>query len=350
MKALGRLPLRWLLIAVLVLAVAIGGIVLVRSAHDEEQLRVTAEFDSAVGVYAGSDVRVLGVKVGEVTQVTPEGDHVRVELAVDADVRVAATTGAVIVAPTLVSDRYVQLSEPWTSGPELESDTTIPRDRTAVPVEIDQLYDSLDQVASLLGPRGANRDGALSELLTVGSKNLAGNGRAIRLVLDRLGHATGTLSGAGDDTFAMIENFDRIARTLVANDTHVAAVNSQLARVARTIARDRQAMQDGLAYLATALGQVEEFVHDNRGSIETSVKELAATVRLLTRRQGSLAQMLAVAPVTIQNLLRSYDPNAGLLGGRANPNDVTLWGPGAAGRRAPALPLPLSPDREGLDP
>jgi phospholipid/cholesterol/gamma-HCH transport system substrate-binding protein len=329
---------------VVVAGALIGGALVVR-AGQREPVRVTAEFDSAVGLYAGSDVRVLGVKVGEVTDVTPEGDIVSVELAVDPEVDVAATTGAVIVAPTLVSDRYVQLTEPWTSGPRLESGTTIALDHTAVPVEVDQLYDSLDQVVSLLGPEGANRDGALSELLSVGADNLAGNGRAIRLVLDRLGHATGTLSDAGDDTFAMIDNFDKIARTLVDSDSHVTAVNTRLARVTRALAQDRQVMRDGLGYLASALGDVEEFVEANRGHIETSVRELSDTVRLVVRRQDSLAQMLAVAPVVVQNVLRSYDPVGRRLVGRGNPNDVTLWDPPPAGQRVPGLPLPLSPDR-----
>lgn len=326
------LRLRILLLVVALGAVPAVGAIALRTTADPEPVRISAEFDSTVGLYVGSDVRVLGVKVGEVTEVRPDGDIVRVDLEIDADVSVAATTDAVIVAPTLVSDRYVQLSEPWTSGPRLRSGTTIGLDHTAVPVEVDQLYESLDQVVELLGPDGANKDGALSELLAVGSDNLSGNGRKIRQVLRDLGAATGTLSDAGGDTFATIDNLDRFARVLLDNDAHVTGVDSQLARVTRSLAADRRVMQDGMRQLAAALGLVESFIDDNRGHIETSVRELGATVRLLVNRQRSLAQMLAVAPVTVQNLLRSYDPGHQLLVGRGNPNDVTLWDPPSVDR------------------
>ncbi len=330
---------------VLIVAVAVAAVLLKQTA-DRDPVRVTAEFESTVGLYAGSDVRILGVKVGEVTAVRPDGDIVHVDLEIDPEVSVAATTDAVIVAPTLVSDRYVQLTEPWTEGPRLEAGATISTDRTAVPVEVDQLYESLDEVVSLLGPEGANEDGALSELLAVGSYNLSGNGRKIRQVLGDLGQATGALSESGDDTFAMIDNFDRFARVLLENDAHVSGVDSQLARVTRTLAADRRVMQDGMRHLATALGLVERFIEDNRGHIETSVRELGATVELLVNRQRSLAQMLAVAPVTIQNVLRSYDPGLRLLIGRGNPNDVTLWDPPSVAGGDARLPLPLSPAAE----
>jgi phospholipid/cholesterol/gamma-HCH transport system substrate-binding protein len=344
MSRVSRVVLRT---AVAVVAFAVvGGYLVLREDTRQEPVRVIAEFESAVGLYAGSDVRVLGVKVGEVTGVSPDGEVVRVDLEVDADIAVAASTDAVIVAPSLVSDRYVQLSEPWTDGPRLESGTTIPTARTAVPVEIDQLYESLDQVVSLLGPDGANSDGALSELITVGSDNLDGNGRRIRKVLADLGQATGTLSDAGDDTFAVVKNLDRFARVLLANDGHVSDVDQQLARVTRTLAADRRTMQAGLRHLALALGLVERFVEDNRGHIDTSVRKLGATVKLLTKRQRSLAQMLAVAPVTVQNMLRSYDSGGRRLVARGNPNDVSLWDPPADGLR---LPLPLSPEEEGAE-
>ena len=125
----------------------------------------SALFNTTVGLYKGSDVQVLGVTVGSVTGVKPEGDKVRVTMRLDHGQAAAADTGAVIVAPTLVSDRYVQLTTPYTSGAKLRDGATITH--TATPVEIDQLYSSLDSIAKDLGPDGANKNGALSRLLKV---------------------------------------------------------------------------------------------------------------------------------------------------------------------------------------
>lgn len=74
-----------------------------------EPVRVTAYFPRTVGIYPGSDVRVLGVRIGEVEKITPEGDRVRVELEYEAGRRVPADARAAIINSSVVSDRYVQL-------------------------------------------------------------------------------------------------------------------------------------------------------------------------------------------------------------------------------------------------
>ena len=134
--ARGRGLLAWLAFAcVLALLVTAGLYLVFRSSTGT---KLSAYFGKTVGLYAGSSVRVLGVPVGQVTDVTPEGDAVRVDMRVD-DVPLPAGVGAVVVAPSLVSDRYVQLTPAYDSGPVLASGTILPRDRTATPVELDDL-------------------------------------------------------------------------------------------------------------------------------------------------------------------------------------------------------------------
>ena len=110
---------------VLALVVAVGLYFLLRDSNDR---RYTAMFTGTVGLYEGNDVRVLGVKVGTVDHVEPEGKLVKVDLLVDRSVQVPANADAVIVAPSLVSDRYVQLAPVYTGGPEL-ADGTVLADR-----------------------------------------------------------------------------------------------------------------------------------------------------------------------------------------------------------------------------
>ena len=65
---------------------------------------------ATISVYEGSDVRVLGVPVGTVTRVEPTGTDVTVTMAYDDDVKLPADAKAVIIAPSVVGDRYVQLT------------------------------------------------------------------------------------------------------------------------------------------------------------------------------------------------------------------------------------------------
>ena len=136
--------------------------------HDK--VTVSGDFSRAVGVFPGSDVRVLGVHVGTVTAVEPRGETVRITLEVDEDVKVPASAQAAIVAPSLVSDRYVQLLPAYTSGAVMQDGGRIPRERTAVPVELDRITQSLDDLMVALGPEGANKEGALTRVLDTGAR------------------------------------------------------------------------------------------------------------------------------------------------------------------------------------
>ncbi|SDF65451.1 virulence factor Mce family protein [Lentzea fradiae] len=284
--------------------------------------KVTAHFAAAVGVYPGGDVRVLGVKVGTIDEVTPEGKTVKVVFTVDRDVRVPENAQAVVVAPSVVSDRYVQLTPAYTGGPALGDDAVIPRERTATPVELDELYSSLDKLTTALGPNGANADGALADLLNSAAKNLEGNGQALNDTLKNLGQATRTLSGSKEDLFATVDNLQKFTAMLAANDSQVRDFNQQLADVSKLLADERGDLGAALAELATALGQVQGFVKDNREVLKSNVDKLASITQVLVNQRAALAETLDVAPLALGNLQNSYNAASGTLDTRANINEL----------------------------
>lgn len=284
--------------------------------------KVTAHFAAAVGVYPGGDVRVLGVKVGTIDEVTPEGRTVKVVFTLDRDVRVPENAQAVVVSPSVVSDRYVQLAPAYTGGPALGDDAVIPRERTATPVELDELYSSLDKLTTALGPNGANADGALADLLNSAAKNLEGNGQALNDTLKNLGQATRTLSGSKEDLFATVDNLQKFTAMLAANDSQVRDFNKQLADVSKMLADERGDLGAALAELATALGQVQGFVKDNREVLKSNVDKLATITQVLVNQRAALAETLDVAPLALGNLQNSYNAASGTLDTRANINEL----------------------------
>lgn len=300
--------------------------------------KFTAMFSTTVGLYKGSDVRVLGVKVGKVTAVIPQGSEVKVEMKVDPDVDIAAESDAVIIAPTLVSDRYVQFTMPWSSGPKLKSGTVLDASRTAVPVEVDDLYSSVDQISELLGPDGANKNGALSDLVKTGAANLDGNGRKIRRLMSDLGDVSRTLVDSGGDAFATIENLDRLSRMLERNDRHVSGVTTDMASVLKVFSTDRKTLSEAITLLSGAMVDLEDFVRDNRSNITRSVKNLTSVTDVLVKRKAALSRILGVAPVVLQNVLNAYDRKNRLFVTRGNPNDVTIWGTPKPGVTPPPDP------------
>ncbi len=323
---------------VVVLAAAGGGYWAWR---DAGTTRVSADFPEAVGVYAGSDVRVLGVVVGRIDAVRPRAGQVRVDMTIDRGVRIPAGALAVVVASSVVSDRYVQLSPPYTGGTRMADRAVIPLERTATPVELDQLYQSLNQLASALGPHGANANGALSDLLDTGADNLDGNGRALGDMIAQLGAATRTLSGSQQDLVGTVDNLAEFTTMLKNNDAQVRRAEQQLAQVAGFLADDRGSLAAALSQLATALGQVADFIHDNRDRIKSNVDKLASVTQILVKEKASLQEALDDIPLAVTNLLGAYDPAISTFDGRADLNELSMDGSAARGA-GPALPLPTT--------
>ena len=281
-------------------------------------VQVTGMFSRAVGLYPGSDVRVLGVPIGTVTSVTPKGDHVAVVFEYDASVKIPADALAAIVSPSLVSDRYVQLLPAYTSGPVMASGSTIARDHTAVPVELDRVTASLNDLMVALGPDGANKNGALSRLLDTGAKNLKGQGSAIHDTNHDLSLALQTLAGGKDDLFSTVKNLQSFTSTLATNDSQVRRLNGDLASVSDQLAGERGDLGAALKNLAIALNETSTFVHDNRAVLRTNINQLTAVTTTIANQRDALNETLTNAPVAVSNLNHAYNPTSGTLDTRNN--------------------------------
>ncbi|HEY7593500.1 MAG TPA: MCE family protein [Actinophytocola sp.] len=316
----GRDLARGVTIAV-VLALVVG-FVLWWLLIDANQRRYTAVFTGVVGLYEDNDVRVLGVKVGHVDSVEPQGDLVRVAMLVDRDVKIPSNAKAVIVAPSLVSDRYVQFSPAYTGGPAMAEGTVLPRERTATPLEVDDLYASLNRVSTTLGPNGANKNGALSDLLDTLAKNTKGNGKALNDTITSLGRLGETLSGSDKDLFATVDNLQKFTSALADSDDAVNQFNEQAADVSRFLADERGDLAAAVRQLGIALGAVQKFIDDNRGHLKSNVDKLASVTHVLVDQRAALAEVLDVAPVALSNIINAYNGSSGTLDARADLNEL----------------------------
>ncbi|MEV6162804.1 MCE family protein [Streptomyces sp. NPDC052052] len=309
---------------VVVAAVATTGVM----AMDEEgTTTVTAYFDQATGVYAGSDLRILGVRAGTVESVTPHGKEVKVVLRVDKGIKIPKEAHAVVVAPSLVADRYVQLAPAYDGGAALADGAELPAANNATPVEVDQLYDSITELADALGPNGANADGALAGLLDTGAKNLQGNGKDIGDSIEQFGKATKTLDKSSGDLFDTLSYLQSFTTMLKDNDGNVRAAEQQLNSVTGFLADDKENLGAALKELGTALAQVKTFIQDNRGALKKNVAALVPITQTLVNQRASLADSLDILPLSAGNLINAYDPTNRTLNGRTNLNELSMGGP-----------------------
>ena len=284
----------------------------------EERKTLTAHFPRTISIYEGSDVRVLGVPIGTVDTVTPSGTDVTVTMSYDAEVKVPEDAKAVIVSPSIVGDRFVQLTPVWTDGPVLDDGATLQTDRTAVPLELDQIYQSLDDLTVALGPNGANAKGALTDLLETTAANFGGQGAKFHQTIQDLSQLTGTLDDNKEELFGSAEALEGLIRTLARNDSTVRRFNQSLASVSEMLAGERTELAASLRNLAVAMKQVSGFVKENREILGSNIKGLNRVAKVLVKQRGALDEILTAGPVALNNLALTYNPQAGTLDTRAN--------------------------------
>ena len=109
-------------------------------------IHVTAQFDSAAGVYEGNKIAVLGMPVGKVTKITPKGGYVEIQFNVDKNIPIPADAQAVTISTSILTDRQIELTPPYKSGPKLQDHATIGLNRTKTPIEFARTLDLLNNL------------------------------------------------------------------------------------------------------------------------------------------------------------------------------------------------------------
>jgi virulence factor Mce-like protein len=299
------------------LAVVIGSVVIVPQ-FGEPVLRLTAHFDRVVGLYVGSDVRILGVKIGEVTAIQPTGDDVRVQMRYSARYHIPADARVMLIPPSIVSDRYVQFTPASGDGPSLVDNADIPLDRTSAPLETDDVYRALSDFLGALGPNGANASGAFSDLIHTAREALQGNGENLRQTLDGLSKVASALADKRQDLFSTLDNLQKFTTMLASVDAQLRSFNVQLANVAGQLASDRDVLAAMLHDLTQALTSITTFVRDNRAALKSDVDALADITTTVAQQQQALITIFDTAPLTVSNLVLAYNAKTGNLDLRPN--------------------------------
>src|SRR5947209_13950280 len=161
---------------------------------------VTAYFTSATAIYPSDEVRVSGVKVGTIESIEPQGTKAKMTLHVDHDVPIPADAKAVIVTQNLVAARYVELTPSYrTSGPTMADGAVIPVERSAVPVEWDEVKSQLMRLATDLGPNAKVSTPSISRFIDSAANALQGDtGEKLRQTLTQLSGVARTIAnGSG---------------------------------------------------------------------------------------------------------------------------------------------------------
>ncbi|RFZ41238.1 mce related protein [Mycobacterium marinum] len=300
----------WLAV-LLVGLLAAGVVVLLRTTEVVNRTNVVAYFENSNGVFTGDEVRILGVPVGKITSIEPQPESVKVSFWYDSKYKVPADAKAAILSPTLVTSRAIQLTPAYTGGPAMSDNAVIPRQRTAVPVEWDDVRAQLAKLTKELQPTEPGGVSPLGSVINTAADNLRGEGANIRDTVIKLSQAFSALGDHSTDIFSTVKNLAILVSALQDSTNLMRQLNRNLATVTGLLANDPNEVANAVRNLGDTVGEVQRFVADNREALGTTSDKLAGVSQALNDSLDDVKQFLHVAPNTLQNYVNIWQPAQG---------------------------------------
>jgi phospholipid/cholesterol/gamma-HCH transport system substrate-binding protein len=306
---------RWLRLATaaLLLVALAGGVYAVWPSRQGNT--VTAYFTTAVGLYPGDEVRVVGVPVGTIESITPRASDVKVVMKVRDGVKLPADARAIVIAPNLVSARFVQFTPAYTSGPVMADGAQVGLDRTGVPVEWDEVKEQLTQLSTQLGPQVDSVQGPLSAFVNQAADTFDGNGDSFRNALRELSQTAGRLGDSRTDLFGTVRNLQVLVNALSNSNEQIVQFSNHVASVSQVLADSSQDLDQTLGALNQALADVKGFLNQNNSALIAQIGKLTDFTTLLTQHSDDIEQVLHITPNGLANFYNIYNPAQGTVGG-----------------------------------
>jgi phospholipid/cholesterol/gamma-HCH transport system substrate-binding protein len=305
----------------LAVALVAGIVVVVRDSGAFGRTNLVAYFDNSNGIFVGDEVRIVGVPVGEIDKIEPEPRRVKISFWLDDKYRVPADAKAVILSPSLVSSRAIQLTPAYTNGPVMADHTVINQDRTAVPVEFDDFRQQLQKLNDALQPSQPGGVSPLGAFVTTTANNLRGQGADIRDTIIKLSQAISALGDHSGDLFSTLKNLSILVSALQDSSGVLTRLNQNLAGVTRLVANDPNEVGNAVRDVSALAGELTSFVRDNKESLGITTDKLASVSQALNDSIPVIKDLLHVGANTMQNLNNIYQPAQGTLTGALSVNN-----------------------------
>jgi len=274
---------------------------------------VTAYFSQTLALYPGDKVQIMGVQVGKIEKIEPDGDKMKVTFNYEKKYKVPANATASILNPSLVASRTVQLAPPYTGGPAMENGAVIGLDRTQVPGEYDDLRDSLDRLLTDLGPTPQQPKGPFGDIIESAADGFAGKGEQLNKTLKGLSDALYTLNEGRGDLFSVVKSLALFVNALYKSDQQFVALNNQLATFTNAFTNTDREVATALQDLNQLLTTTRQFIGKNGEVLAHDVNNLADVTNAILQpepREG-LETGLHVFPNLGANLMNISSPNSG---------------------------------------
>lgn len=307
-----RSTLLTVVVVVAVVAVVVAAGFLVRQLFFKPTT-ITAYFPTATAIYPGDEVRVSGVKVGTIKAIDPEGQRTRLTLEVDPAVSIPAQAKAIIVAPNLVAARFVQLTPPFRDGDSdaMADGAVIPEERTAIPVEWDQVKTQLERLATELGPQSGVDGTSVSRFIDSAANAMDGNGAKLRETLAQLSGVARVMADGSGDIVDVIRNLHVFVDAVRGSSEQIVMFENRLATLTSVVNDSRSSLDAMLNDLTVAVDDVQRFVAGTRNETSEQVTRLSNVMQNLVDSRMAIENILHITPTAIANTLNMRHVSTG---------------------------------------
>jgi phospholipid/cholesterol/gamma-HCH transport system substrate-binding protein len=248
-----------------------------------------AEFSEAGGLQSGDEVRVAGVKVGEVKEVALDGNVVRVEFLVDKGVDIGPDTEAVIRVKTLLGDMFIGL-EPEGSG-QLDPGSTIDVENTTAP------YDVVDAFSDLSDTTTRIDTSQLATAFDTVSELLEGTPEEIRETLTGLSRISRNIAARDAQINSLLQNLDKVSGVLADRNEELVKLFEDGSVLFQAVSARREAIHNLLVATQQLSGQLRGLVADTRADLGPALAELSDVLDVLKKNEENLeASLRLMAP------------------------------------------------------
>ncbi len=272
---------------------------------------VCADFPDAIGLYEGNNVAMLGIPVGSISKIEQRERGVRVTMKVDSGLDLPADVGAVTVASSIVTDRRVEFTRPFVSGPKFDLDACITKTRT--PKGISDVLDGINRTAAeaLGGDSGAEAEEGKRQLAAfVENMNrlIDGSGNQANLTLAAVSKIIGDPAAKDATARRMIDSTAELTNMFITNWPDFEKALSRLSSVSKLI----QGSTNGLGRAVEYANDFLPVIVRNIGKYDQQLYGLADALvpftHELLKRVDDIGEFFAYLPVAIGKVPGLVDP------------------------------------------
>lgn len=306
-----------LIVAIVAAAITVlGAGYALRPMRNAEERTITAQFDNAIGLYTGNTVAVLGMPVGQVASITPKGGYVEVVLDVDPEVQIPTDVKAVTVGTSILTDRHVELTPPYTGGPTLPERAVLRLDQTKTPIEFDRVLSMVDKLGTALGGDG-NGNGPMADILSATSDITSTSGQQIKTALAQLSAALRTGDDGGQATrqniTTIVANLSKLTDAAAQNQDVVREFGSDVRALSDILAQEGVGQGDTGGRLNQVLEQLNTLLTDNGDNLQATLHSSTDFTKALVDYRRELSEVFDVAPLAVDNVVNAMDTDNGML-------------------------------------